>query len=141
MPKRPNPMAVKQVLTYTVEEAAKALNVTPATVRNYIRRGLPIMAKQRPAIMSGAEIRNFLRQERKAKKSPLANDELRCRTCQTGRKPFGMLVDLEPISENTAILKGLCEECGTPTSRFIATSQITDFALTFDIAERAGRNA
>ena len=141
MPKRPNPMAVKQVLTYTVEEAADALHVTTATVRNYIRRGLPVLANKRPALISGQEIRRFLRAERSAKKSPLAPDELRCPSCQRGRRPFGLLVDVEPISQKTAILKGLCEVCETPSSRFIATHRLPDFAETFDITERANKTA
>lgn len=134
-------MAVKQVLTYTVEEAADALGVTTATVRNYIRRGLPVMANKRPALLSGQEIRRFLRAERRAKKSPLAPNELRCPSCQTGRRPFGMLVDAEPINQNTAILKGLCEVCEAPSSRFVATNRLSEFAETFDITERASKTA
>lgn len=141
MPKRPNPMAVKQVLTYTVEEAANALDVTTATVRNYIRRGLPVMADKRPALLSGQEIRRFLRAERRANKSPLARDELRCPSCQQGRRPFGMLVDVEPINPKTAILKGFCEVCEAPSSRFVATNRLPEFAETFDITERASKTA
>ncbi|MEP4194617.1 MAG: helix-turn-helix domain-containing protein [Aliishimia sp.] len=141
MAKRPNPMAVQQVLTYTVEEAAGALGVTPATVRNYVRRGLTVMSSKRPALMSGRDIREFLRAERKAKKAPLAFDELRCPSCCKGRRPFGMLVDLERISPSTAILKGLCERCEASSSRFIAIRQIPEFGATFDITERADRTA
>ena len=141
MPKRPNPMAVKQVLTYTVEEAADVLGVTAATVRNYIGRGLPVMANKRPTLLSGQEIRRFLRAERRAKKSPLAPSELRCPSCQTGRRPFGMLVDSEPINQNTAILKGFCEVCEAPSTRFVSIHRLPEFAETFDITEVANKTA
>ncbi len=46
MGKRANPMAVKAALTYEVGEAAKVLGKSPATIRNWIKDGLPVMASQ-----------------------------------------------------------------------------------------------
>ena len=64
-------MAISKALTYTVDEAATALDVTTATVRNYVRRGLPIMTAQRPYLISGEALRAFLLNERERRKKPL----------------------------------------------------------------------
>ena len=137
MPKRPNPMAVNKALTYTIEESANALGVTTTTIRNYVRRGLPIMTSQRPFLISGEALRVFLLNVRQSHKKPLQADELFCPTCRAGRRPFGMMVDLIMISGKSGRLAGLCETCDGPSQRIISTRQVKDFAAIFDITEQA----
>lgn len=141
MPKRPNPMAINKALSYTIEEAACGLRVTPATIRNYVRRGLPVMASQRPYLILGEALREFLLHERQHRKRPLRSDELFCAACGKGRKPFALLVDLVPQTSSTGLLKGLCAVCDGPSRRMIALRQLPRFAVTFDITEQAGSDA
>ncbi len=139
MPKRPNPMAVNKVLTYTIEECANSLGVTKATIRNYVRRGLPIMTAQRPYLISGEALRDFLLSERKNRKKPMKLNELFCPSCGTGRRPYGMMVDLAMQTGKSGLLVGLCNVCEGTNCRMISADQITEFATIFDITERATR--
>ncbi|WP_436398938.1 helix-turn-helix domain-containing protein [Roseobacter sp. S98] len=141
MPKRPNPMAINKALTYAIEEAANALGVTTATIRNYVRRGLPIMTSQRPYLISGEVLRVFLSRERERRRKPLQADQLFCPSCKDGRRPFGMMVDLFMMSGKSGRLAGLCEICDGPSQRMISTRQIKDFAAIFDIKEQANSAA
>lgn len=141
MPKRPNPMAINKALTYTTEEAARDLKVTTATIRNYVRRGLPVMKDQRPYLYSGEELRDFVLQERKRTKRPLGPDELFCPACKKGQRPFGLMVDLVPRNAKTAMLKGLCDACEGPSNRIIGLRHLSDFAAVFDITKRGGSDA
>lgn len=136
MPKVPNPMSVRSVLTYTVEEAAEALGVTQATIRNYVKRGLPIMAQKRPALISGQDIQFFLRAERSARKRPMAKHELYCPSCRKGRRPYLNMVDLLHTSKGTALLTGLCECCDKTCNRTVSNRYLQAFADIFDISER-----
>lgn len=138
MPKRPNPMAVSKVLTYTVDEAATALGVTTATIRNYVRRGLPIMTAQRPYLISGEALRAFLLNERASRKKPLQSDELFCPSCGIGQRPYGMMVDLVIQPGKSRRLTGLCEVCDGASQRMIGIRDIKKFAAIFDITEQAG---
>jgi hypothetical protein len=61
MGKRANPMAFKATLTYEINEAAAALGKTPATVRSWIKDGLPVLSSRKPYLISGEAIRLFLR--------------------------------------------------------------------------------
>ena len=137
MPKRPNPMAVSKALTYTIDEGATALGVTTATIRNYVRRGLPIMTSQRPYLISGEALRAFLLHERESRKKPLQADQLFCPSCREGRRPFGMMVDLFMMSGKSGRLTGLCEVCDGASQRMIGIRDIKKFADIFDITERA----
>ncbi|MBB3994747.1 transposase [Sulfitobacter undariae] len=57
MSKRADPMAVKAALTYEIKDAAKTLGVSVSTICNWIKDGLPVMASQKPFLISGAELR------------------------------------------------------------------------------------
>lgn len=141
MGKRANPMAVKAALAYEIDEAAAAVGKTPATIHNWIRDGLPVMASKKPYLISGAAIREYLRQKYKKSKSPLAPDELYCFSCRTGRKPLGMIVRAYPNNAKTTNLKGQCDHCGGNAGRIIANAEAAAFAETFDVKEGGNSDA
>lgn len=141
MSKRANPMAVKSALTYEVSEAAKALGKSQATIRNWIKDGLPIMASQKPCLILGAAIRDYLRAKYRAAKSPLSQDELFCLSCRAGRKPVGMMVETTANTPKTTRLRGLCECCGAISSRIISNTQTQSFAQTFHLNEGGNSEA
>ena len=47
MSKRANPMAIKTALTYEISEAAFALGKSPATIRNWVKDGLPVLSSRK----------------------------------------------------------------------------------------------
>ena len=137
MGKRANPMAVKAALTYEVGEAAKALGKSPATIRNWIKNGLPVMASQKPCLISGAALRDFLRTKYRATKSPLAQNELYCLSCREGSAPVGFAVEAFPNTAKTTRLKGQCSKCGAVSTRIISNTTADAFAKTFHDAKGA----
>lgn len=141
MSKRVNPMAVKASLTYTVGEAALALGKTPATIRSWIRDGLPVMSSRKPYLISGAAIREYLRARYKAAKRPLAPDQLFCPGCGVGRRPLDMAATVAPLTKRTSLLKSICSHCGGTSTRMISSAKSAVFAQTFRIKEKAGSDA
>ena len=135
MSKRANPMAVKSALTYDVSEAAKAFGKSPATIRNWVKDGLPVMSSKKPLLFSGLALREYLRAKYRAKKTPLAFDELYCPSCQTGRKPFAMTVEAFTNSPKTTRFLGTCSHCDGCSSRIISNSKASLFAQTFHVKE------
>lgn len=131
MGRRANPMAVKLALTYEVAEAAKVLGMTPATIRNWIKDGLPVMATRKPYLISGEAIREYLRTKSRAAKSPLSIDQLYCLSCRTGRTPGQGTVRCMDLSAKTALLKGLCAHCDLTCTRMISRQRIPEFKQTF----------
>jgi hypothetical protein len=135
MSKRANPMAVKSALTYDVSEAANALGKSPATIRNWVKDGLPVMSSKKPLLISGLALREYLQAKHRAKKKPLASDELYCPSCGTGRKPDAMAVEGFSDAPKTTRLLGTCSHCGGYSSRIISNSKTDAFAQTFQIKE------
>ncbi|MGC3938144.1 helix-turn-helix domain-containing protein [Roseobacter sp. EG26] len=135
MSKRANPMAVKSVLTYDVSEAAKALGKSSATIRNWVKDGLPVMSSKKPLLISGLALREYLRAKYRDQKSPLASDELYCPSCRKGRRPVAMAVEVCSNSPKTTRLLGTCSHCDAYASRIISKSKADAFAQTFLVKE------
>ena len=141
MSKRANPMAVKSAISYEVGEAALVLGKTPATIRNWIKDGLPVMSSRKPYLISGAAIREYLRAKYKAAKCPLDPDQLYCPACHSGRQPLDMAATLSPLTARTSLLKGLCSHCSGTCTRMISTAKAAEFARTFTTKEEAESEA
>jgi len=133
MAKRVNPMAVKANATYDVFEAARALNVTPTTIRNWIKDGLEAMTASKPYLILGSAIRSYLRDKYAAARRPLKDNELFCTSCRNGRKPLNMEVSRSQVSAKTDLLKGVCQQCSGTITRMISHKQRPAFAATFAI--------
>lgn len=141
MSKRANPMAVKAALSYEIGEAAFALGKTPATIRNWIKDGLPVMSSQKPYLISGAAIREYLRDKYKKAKRPLGPGQLYCLACREGREPVDMVATHSPLTDGTSLLKGACSYCGGTCTRMFSTAQAGEITQTFRIKEEAKRKA
>ena len=139
MAKRPNPRAIKAVLTYTIPEAAQVLGVTLGTVRAWIKQGLPAMTAQRPYLILGDDLRGFLTSRVTKGKVTLAPDQLYCLTCKSPQTPLGMMLDFTPQSVTTGRLTGLCAVCGGTCNRMASLASLTRLRAIFDVACREGK--
>lgn len=126
MAKRANPMAVHAALSYEIGEAALALGKTPATIRNWVKDGLPVMSSKKPYLISGAAIRTYLRSKHAKAKCALQLNEFYCLRCKAGRAPLGASVSIQPITSKTSLLRGACSHCGGTATRMVSTSQAHD---------------
>lgn len=136
MAKKPNSRVIRSARTYTIPELADVLGVSIGTVRGWVRAGLPALVAQRPSLVIGSELREFLEARRANAKVTLEADQLYCLTCKGPRRPFGLMVDLFGQSPNTARLQGLCELCGGTCNRMISCQQIDHFTSIFDVARK-----
>lgn len=141
MVKRPNPRSIRAARPYTIEEAAEALGVSIGTVRAWEKAGLPIMKSERPYLILGEALRDFLQIRAAAAKAPLQPDQLYCFTCKAPRSPLGLIVDIFPGTAKTARLAGLCDVCGGTCNRMVSRSAIDRFSRIFDIAIKGGETA
>ena len=82
MAKRPSHRALRAARSYTFEEAAIALGVSKGTVRTWVNNGLPAMKAQRPHLILGEALKDFLQAKTAKRKSALRPAELYCLSCK-----------------------------------------------------------
>ncbi|MCK0104369.1 helix-turn-helix domain-containing protein [Pseudohalocynthiibacter sp. F2068] len=137
MAKRVSARRVKLHRQYTYEEAADLLGVTPQTVRTWRAQGLHVLTSQKPHLVMGAALREFLDKRADRALGPMAMGEFYCMACRARRRPYGMMADYVPISDTRGQLKALCETCEGPCIRFASTAQIASLAEILAIATRS----
>lgn len=138
---RINPRRIRLHLPYTVEQAADALGVHKNTVRQWIKRGLPVADERRPVILAGADVRAFLCERRASRKQPTGPAQLYCFRCREAVRPDGDVADLVPRTDRLGALQGLCPRCGAVMHRAVAMARWRTAAGDLEVKILQGRSA
>lgn len=128
--KRFNTRIIKTKQTYSTEEIADLFNVHINTVYAWYKAGLPRIDDQKPCLVFGADLIEFLNAKNTAKKHPCAPNELFCCKCQQPRAPKDNLVCIKATPVRTNIT-GYCVTCGTKINKAISPQKIEFFKQTF----------
>lgn len=111
--RRPNPKLAKIHRTYTVEEAAHLYGVHRNTVRHWIKAGLACCDNARPTLIRGADLGDYLRKTRQAKKRPCKPGQIYCMRCRVPQVPAGGLATYQARTPTLGDLVGNCAVCGS----------------------------
>lgn len=120
---RANRRLIKQNFSYTAEEASRLLGVTIATVRRWLKNGLPHLTDQRPFLILGGDLRKFLEEQKKPKARCQIN-EFFCFRCRDPRPADGGMIDYMPTTALSGQLSAMCETCGTIMHKSFSASKL-----------------
>lgn len=124
MPRRPSGRSVKRHRSYTVDEAARTTGVAKGTVRRWIKTGLPVLNEQRPALIIGRELIEYL-EARKPKKRELAIQQSYCFSCRAPREPAFGEVEIQPAPNGGGMMISLCGTCSTVMHKRIPAGSLS----------------
>lgn len=119
MAKRYATSRIKSHRSYEVEEVADLLGCTTQTVYQWIRDGLTTLAEQRPYLILGRHLKQFLDARDAARKRPLSADEFWCVGCKQPRKSAFGLVENDLLKDGRPVKRGLCGTCEGTLIRFV----------------------
>lgn len=123
--RRANWRAVKLHRNYTVDEAARLLGVCKATVRRWIKAGLPVLRDQKPLLILGDDLAAY-HKARVARRKKCQSQECYCVKCRAPREIAGGMAEYVPITTTSGNLRALCNVCGTLMHRRIALEQLAN---------------
>jgi len=141
MANRISSRSIKMNRSYTVEEAAEVLNVTPQTIRAWGKQGLQILRKNRPHFFMGFCLKAFLDTRLKQSKRPLKIYEVFCPRCREPRKPYGMMADFIPINSTRGRISTLCSVCECQCSRLVGVKSLYAISEKLEIVTRSHGDA
>lgn len=121
---RVNPNLIKLHRSYTVGDLADRLGVHRNTVRNWQRNGLAPIDEVRPVLFQGATIRDFLKLQRSARKSPCGPGLFYCFRCREPRPPAGEMVDYLTMTTRSGNLRAICGVCGALMHRRVSVNAV-----------------
>jgi hypothetical protein len=107
----PNYRLVKIHRNYTVEEIALLFGKHKNTVRAWVKAGLPRCDSDRPILILGSELADYLKALRTKNKRPCLPGEIYCVRCRAPKRPALDMADYKPITDNFGNLEGICPDC------------------------------
>lgn len=132
MPKQARLSGIKSLWCYKIEEAAEVSGVSPRTIGNWIANGLRVMNGERPPLIRGDDLRDYIKGQREGRKIKTALDRFFCVRCSKAQKAAGGFADCN-ITGNHVTLTALCEVCETVVSKPIAETRIPEISRTLDL--------
>jgi Helix-turn-helix domain len=121
---RPSDRRIKSLRNYTIADVARILQVSRRTVRVWIKKGLPIIDRQRPFLIHGSDLKEFLFSRKQRRKSKCGPGEIFCVKCRVPKRPAGGMADYEPRSVMRGSLVGICPTCNTIISRWTSPAKL-----------------
>jgi excisionase family DNA binding protein len=131
--RRPNPRLVKIHRSYTVEEIAALFGIHKNTVRDWIKKGLPVCDARRPVLILGQVLRDYLQAKRTRNKRTCLPGELYCLRCREPRKPAGEMADFQPVTPKVGNLIAICPVCDAMMNKRVSMARLEQIRAQIDI--------
>ena len=119
--RRPDFRRIRPSKTYTLPEIASSLDRSIATVRGWIRDGLPTLDDDAPPLVIGADLKSWLQTKWSARKHKCSPGELYCCACRRPRKTRPGSVAVVSRNAKTSSITARCEGCGTRMTQSLLT--------------------
>ncbi|WP_370286572.1 helix-turn-helix domain-containing protein [Pseudooceanicola nanhaiensis] len=132
MPRKARLKGIKALHCYRVEEAAEVSGVSPRTIRNWIADGLPVLDDERPMLIRGDDLQDYIKGTRASRKVTTAPDEFFCLACRTARKAAGGFADCT-IKDGRATLTAFCAACETVVHKPVSMARLPDLERLLDL--------
>jgi len=123
---------VKKHRSYTVEEAANCLGRCRGTVRRWIKAGLPVLSEQRPILILGADLIDYL-QASTPPRQRCAIDECPCFSCKVPRRPAFNAVEYHASGTTGGNMRALCDVCSSVMHKHVSSKKLEALAQKLDV--------
>lgn len=131
--RRPNYRLVKIHRNYTVEDVTKLFGVHRNTVREWVKRGLPIIDQKRPMLILGHDLAAFLKARRLKNKCTCGPGEIYCVRCRAPKVPAGNMAEYQADTAGLGNLVGICPTCESMMYRRVNPARLGQVGGKLDI--------
>ncbi|WP_417514754.1 helix-turn-helix domain-containing protein [Minwuia sp.] len=119
---------------YTVDEAARVLNRNKGTIRRWIANGLPALTDQRPHLILGGDLIEFLKKQRRPKVK-CGPGEFYCLRCRASRRSALGMAEVVSRATYSVNLRALCEACQAVMHRRVSDRQLHSFSSKLEVCD------
>lgn len=136
MARRVSARRIKANSQYTYDSAAHVLGVSAQTVRLWRRSGLQVLDSQKPHLIIGFALKEFLNKRSTKPELRLARDQFLCMACNAPKRALGGIADYQPYTSTRGRLEVLCETCQGLCGKFANPALCAELASFLTIATR-----
>lgn len=131
--RHPNYRRVKTHRSYTVEEVAGLFDIHKNTVRTWLKNGLAVIDNNRPTLILGNDLAEFLKRRRIKNKQSCKPGEFYCVRCRRPRPAAAGIADYSATNDKTGNLVAICFDCGTVMNRRVSLTRIMEVIGNLDV--------
>jgi hypothetical protein len=124
---------IRQSQCYTIQECSRVLAVGLATVRFWIRQGLPTLSDGKPILIPGDTLKSWLKGRRAARKQICQPNELYCCRCRGPRKAKIDSVVITPRNAKTVAIRALCGTCDATMNKGGSLARLPEIQAAFGL--------
>jgi hypothetical protein len=136
MPKKKrkyNTNLIKETLNYSIYGIASLFVVHRATVRQWLKEGLPMIDNHKPFIVLGSDLKEFIKKRQGNRKTKCNDNELFCCKCRKPRTSWENLVDLKILNERRLLIIGICSQCDTRMNKLSSLKKLDEIKEIFAV--------
>jgi hypothetical protein len=122
--RRPNPRLAKIHRNYSVSEVALLFGLHKNSVRQWIKKGLPVIGGKGPVLVHGRELRSFLEARRQQHKRICQPGQIYCMRCRAPKRPAADWAEYKPLTETLGNLVGICPDCDAIMNRSVSLAKL-----------------
>ena len=123
---------IKLHRNYSIGDVARLLGVARGTVRRWIATSLPALRDQKPTLILGGDLIEFLSAGKTHRQKCLPH-ECFCVKCRAPRAPEGGMVEFVPLTPTNGNMRALCPTCGTVMYKRVRRDALPFLRLTLDV--------
>ena len=126
-------------MSYAIPEIAELFALHPNAVRRWMKEGLRRIDGQKPHLVHGSNLIDFLAQRQKERKRRCKPGEMFCCRCRAPRLPRRGTVTIDTVNARHSMIRGICELCGTKMNRGVLTERVADAEAAFNLTVTSQR--
>jgi hypothetical protein len=130
---RYNTRLIRRDLSYTIQEVAGLFWLHPNAVRRWLKAGLRRIDNQKPHLIHGSDLINFLNERQLKRKRHCQPGEMFCFRCREPRLPAVGSATIDHINERKIMARGVCELCGTRMNRGALVERLAAVQQAFNV--------
>jgi hypothetical protein len=117
---------IRARVCYSVPDAAVLLLVTEATIRAWLRAGLPALDRNRPTLILGADLKAWLQERQISRRHKCGPDELFCLRCRRPRTLRPNSTELIEKNPKRLMIRGKCSTCDTVMHKVASRAKVAE---------------
>lgn len=136
MPKKKrkyNTNLIKDTLSYSIYDIASLFGNHRATVRQWIKEGLPLIDNHKPFLVLGSDLKEFIKKRQGNRKTKCNPNEFYCCKCRKPRTSWENLVDLKILNERRLLIIGICSQCDTRMNKLSSLKKLDEIKEIFAV--------
>lgn len=128
-----NTRLIKRTYSYRYYEISDLFGVHTNVIARWVKDGLQRIDDQKPYMIYGGDLADYLDTKQKKRKKPCRADEIFCCKCQAPRPVWERAIDIKIRNEKTLYLSGLCAICNSALKQIGSMAKLPAYQKNFNV--------